>query len=57
MGDSIGDLGLAHFGWSSILLPSRLLHSPVLVYYQIRETKRVVEVLHLRHGSWKPERW
>jgi len=29
----------------------KLLHSPILVYYQIREDKRVVEVLHFRHGS------
>jgi len=31
----------------------KLLHSPILVYYQIREDKRVVEVLHFRHGSRK----
>jgi plasmid stabilization system protein ParE len=29
----------------------KLAHSPILVYYQIREDKRVVEVLHFRHGS------
>ena len=34
----------------------KLLHSPVLVYYQIREDKRVVEVVHLRHGSRRPGR-
>ncbi|MBZ5701742.1 MAG: type II toxin-antitoxin system RelE/ParE family toxin [Acidobacteriia bacterium] len=31
----------------------KLLHSPILVYYQIREDKRLVEVLHVRHGSRK----
>ncbi|GAC1628757.1 MAG: hypothetical protein NVS9B13_26560 [Candidatus Acidiferrum sp.] len=31
----------------------KLLHSPILVYYQIREDKRLVEVLHFRHGSRK----
>jgi plasmid stabilization system protein ParE len=34
----------------------KLLHSPILVYYQIREDKRLVEVLHFRHGSRKPPR-
>ena len=34
----------------------KLLHSPILVYYRIREDKRVVEVLHLRHGSRRPTR-
>jgi hypothetical protein len=29
----------------------KLLHSPILVYYQIRDDKRLVEVLHFRHGS------
>jgi plasmid stabilization system protein ParE len=31
----------------------KLLHSPILVYYQIRADKRLVEVLHFRHGSRK----
>jgi plasmid stabilization system protein ParE len=31
----------------------KLLHSPILVYYQVREDKRLVEVLHFRHGSRK----
>jgi hypothetical protein len=31
----------------------KLLHSPILVYYIVREGKRTVEVLHLRHGSRK----
>jgi plasmid stabilization system protein ParE len=29
----------------------KLFHSPMLVYYQIREDKHVVEVLHFRHAS------
>jgi plasmid stabilization system protein ParE len=29
----------------------KLAHSPILVYYQVREDKHVVEVLHFRHGS------
>ena len=32
----------------------KLSHTPVLVYYQIREDKCVVEVLYLRHASRKP---
>jgi plasmid stabilization system protein ParE len=35
----------------------KLLHSPILVYYQIREDKRFVEVLHFRHGSRKSPRF
>jgi plasmid stabilization system protein ParE len=35
----------------------KLLHSPILVYYQIREDKRLVEVLHFRHGSRKSPRF
>lgn len=31
----------------------KLLHSPILVYYLVREDKRTVEVLHLRHASRK----
>lgn len=31
----------------------KLLHSPILVYYQIRDDKGIVEVLHFRHGSQK----
>ena len=33
----------------------KLLHSPVLVYYQVHEDKGVIEVLHFRHGARKPE--
>jgi plasmid stabilization system protein ParE len=32
----------------------KLVHSPILVYYQIHNDKRLVEVLHFRHGSRKP---
>jgi len=32
----------------------KLLHSPILVYYQVHEDTHVVEVLHLRHGVRKP---
>jgi len=32
----------------------KLLHSPFLVYYHIREGKREIEILHIRHGARKP---
>jgi plasmid stabilization system protein ParE len=32
----------------------KLLHSPVLVYYRVREEKHLIEVLHFRHGARKP---
>ena len=31
----------------------RLVHAPILVYYQIHEAKGLVEILHFRHGSRK----
>jgi plasmid stabilization system protein ParE len=31
----------------------KLSHSPILVYYQLRENKYLVEILHLRHASRK----
>jgi plasmid stabilization system protein ParE len=34
----------------------KLLHSPFLVYYHIREANREIEVLHVRHGARKPPR-
>ena len=34
----------------------KLLHSPIFVYYIVREDKRTVEVLHLRHGSRRSPR-
>jgi len=35
-------------------LVRKLLHSPFLVYYQVREAKREIEILHIRHGARKP---
>jgi plasmid stabilization system protein ParE len=32
----------------------KLLHSPILVYYQVHEDKGLIEVLHLRHAARKP---
>jgi plasmid stabilization system protein ParE len=32
----------------------KLVHSPFLVYYRIDDDKRMIEVLHLRHGARKP---
>jgi plasmid stabilization system protein ParE len=32
----------------------KLVHSPVLVYYQIHEDERLIEVLHFRHASRRP---
>ena len=32
----------------------KLLHSPILVYYQVQEDKRLTEVLHFRHGARMP---
>lgn len=32
----------------------KLVHSPIVVYYQIDEGQRVIEVLHLRHATRKP---
>ena len=31
----------------------KLLHSPLLVYYRLDEDKRLIEVLHVRHGARK----
>jgi toxin ParE1/3/4 len=35
-------------------LVRKLLHSPFLAYYQVREAEREIEVLHIRHGARKP---
>ena len=35
----------------------KLLHSPILAYYQIQEEKRLIEVLHFRHGARKPPKF
>jgi toxin ParE1/3/4 len=32
----------------------KLLHSPFLIYYRIREAKHEIEVLHIRHGARRP---
>jgi plasmid stabilization system protein ParE len=32
----------------------KLSHSPVAVYYRVREDDRVIEILHLRHASRTP---
>lgn len=29
----------------------KLVHSPILVYYRIEKNRRLIEVLHLRHGA------
>lgn len=34
----------------------KLVHSPILVYYRCYEDRKVIEILHLRHGSRKPPR-
>lgn len=35
----------------------KLSHSPILVYYQLREDRGLVEILHLRHASRKSPRF
>jgi plasmid stabilization system protein ParE len=35
----------------------KLVHSPILVYYQVHVEKRLVEIVHLRHGSRKPPKF
>ena len=35
----------------------KLVHSPILVYYQVHEERHLVEVLHFRHGSRKPPKF
>ena len=34
----------------------KLLHSPLLVYYQVVEDKRLIEILHFRHGARKSDK-
>jgi len=31
----------------------KLLHSPLLVYYRVDEDRRLIEILHVRHGARK----
>ena len=35
----------------------KLLHSPILIYYQVQEEKRLIEVLHFRQGARKPPKF
>ena len=35
----------------------KLLHSPILVYYNVQEDKRLIEVLHCRHGARMPPKF
>ncbi|MFY9743259.1 MAG: type II toxin-antitoxin system RelE/ParE family toxin [Candidatus Sulfotelmatobacter sp.] len=32
----------------------KLVHSPFLIYYRLDDNKRLIEVVHLRHGARKP---
>lgn len=32
----------------------KLVHSPFLIYYRLDDDKRMIEILHLRHGARKP---
>ena len=34
----------------------RLVHAPILVYYQFHAATGLVEILHFRHGSRKPKK-
>ncbi|MGP0096724.1 MAG: type II toxin-antitoxin system RelE/ParE family toxin [Terriglobales bacterium] len=34
----------------------KLAHSPFLIYYHVREARREIEILHIRHGARKPPR-
>jgi plasmid stabilization system protein ParE len=52
---------LARFPRMGSAIPKRpkirkLLHSPILVYYRVLESKALIEVLHLRHVAQKPPR-
>jgi len=31
----------------------KLIHSPILVYYQVHEKRLLIEILHFRHGARK----
>jgi toxin ParE1/3/4 len=35
----------------------KLMHSPIVVYYQIHGARRLVEILHLRHGARRPPKF
>jgi plasmid stabilization system protein ParE len=32
----------------------KLVHSPFLIYYRLDDDKRVIEIVHFRHGARKP---
>jgi plasmid stabilization system protein ParE len=32
----------------------KLMHSPIVVYYRIHESRRLVEILHFGHGARNP---
>lgn len=34
----------------------KLVHSPILVYYIVQERERLIEIVHIRHGSRRPAR-
>lgn len=34
----------------------KLVDSPILVYYELRDDKRLLEILHFRHGAQKAPR-
>ena len=38
-------------------LVRKLVHSPFVVYYRVKENKCLVEVLHFRHGARKPPKF
>ncbi len=35
----------------------KLVHSPILIYYAVRDDEGIVEILHLRHGSRVPPKF
>jgi plasmid stabilization system protein ParE len=52
---------LTHFPYMGHIIRKRprvrkLVHTPILVYYQVQEPKKLIEVLHFRHASRKPPR-
>ncbi len=34
----------------------KVVHSPYIVYYHVREPKLEIEILHVRHGARKPSK-
>ncbi len=34
----------------------KLLHSPIIVYYRVREATKKIEIMELRHVSRRPQR-